>query len=121
PPRPVAFAAKGAKAMSTVVNSYPGVKAGRTIRVSVGPSDANPCRVVVIRDGARVDHYTLSPLPADFGLAFEFEKFLPAQRPAYKVLLADDGRHECECKGFCARGTCRHIAGLLALRQAGQL
>jgi hypothetical protein len=107
--------------MSTVANSQPGVKAGRTIRVLVGPTDVNPCRVVVIRDGAREDHYTVRPLPADFGLAFEVEKFLPAQRPAYQVLLADEGRHSCECKGFCARGTCRHVAGLLALRQAGQL
>jgi len=107
--------------MSRLANSRPGVKVGRTVRVAVRPTDENPCHVVVIRDGAREDHYTVSPLPADFGLAFEVEKFLPAQWPAYQVLLADDGRHACTCKGFCARGTCRHVAGLLALRQAGQL
>jgi hypothetical protein len=107
--------------MSSVVKSPSGVKPRRTVRLSVGPSAENPCRVVVIRDGDQEAHYVVSPLPADFGRAFTVEKFLPNERPTYTVLLADDGKHQCECKGFCARGTCRHIAGLLALRQAGQL
>ena len=51
--------------MSSVVKSPREVKRGRTIRVSVRPTDVNPVRVVVIRDGSRVDHYTLSPLPTD--------------------------------------------------------
>jgi hypothetical protein len=107
--------------MSSIVDSHPGAKPRRTVRLSVGPSAENPCRVVVIRDGDQEAHYVVSPLPADFGQAFEVEKFLPNERPTYKVLLADDGRHVCECKGYLARGTCRHIAGLLALRQSGQL
>jgi hypothetical protein len=67
------------------------------------------------------DHYQVTPIPADGGTAYKVVKFLELDEPTYHVLLADDGAHSCECVGFSRWGHCKHVSGLLALRQAGQL
>jgi hypothetical protein len=63
-------------------------------------------------------------LPADFGRGFELTKLGPGSDPevaAYHVLLAPDGKHSCECKGFLRWGLgrdgkgCKHIGALLTL------
>jgi hypothetical protein len=107
--------------MSTVVNSHPGVKPGRTVRVAVRPTEVNPAAIIIIREPKYSDHYMVWPLPADCGRAFKVEKFLASESPTYHILLADDGKHSCECKGFLRWGHCKHISSLLALCQAGQL
>jgi hypothetical protein len=107
--------------MSTVANSQPGVKAGRTVRVAVRPTDVNPSAIIVVREPKHSDHYIVTPIPADCGTAYKVVKFLELDEPSYHVLLADDGRHSCECKGFLRWNRCKHVSGLLALRQAGQL
>jgi hypothetical protein len=97
------------------------VKRGRTIRVAVRPTEVNPSAFIVIREPKHSDHYMVTPIPADFGTAYRVVKYLELDEPTYHVLLADDGKHSCDCKGFCRWGRCKHVSGLLALRQAGQL
>jgi hypothetical protein len=107
--------------MATVANSPSQVKPGRTVRVEVKPSEVNPAAIIVIREPKHSDHYMVWPLPADFGRAFKVEQFLALESPTYHVLLAPDGRHSCQCDGFCHEGHCEHVSSLLALCQAGQL
>jgi hypothetical protein len=57
-------------------------------------------------------------LPSDFGRAYRLTK---PDGEQYHVLLADDGRHSSECKGFLRWSHCKHVEGLAALRQAGFL
>jgi hypothetical protein len=48
----------------------------------------------------------------------------PSDEPAtrYGVLLADNNQdHICECHGFTAHGRCKHVDGLKAVINAGQL
>jgi hypothetical protein len=52
-------------------------------------------------------------MPADFGRAFEVVKLCPQEgNPTYHVLLAADGTHSCECKGFLSWDRRRHVSGL---------
>src|SRR5262245_47383671 len=39
---------------------------------------------------------------------------------SYNVLLSGPDS-TCDCKGFCFKGVCKHIAALLALQSAGKL
>ena len=49
------------------------------------------------------------------GRAFEVVKLCPEEgNPAYHVLLAPDGKHSCECKGFLRWNLCRHVLELAA-------
>jgi hypothetical protein len=76
--------------------------------------------VVVIAVGTTEDTYHVTPIPSDFGTAFPVEKVSNPVLRTYATCLEGNGGH-CSCKGFCHRGTCRHIDGLHALKAAGQL
>jgi hypothetical protein len=89
--------------------------------VAVRATDVNLAAIIVVRGARHSDHYQVTPIPADGGTAYQVVKFLELDEPTYHVLLADDGRHSCECKGFLRWNCCMHVSGLLAVRQAGQL
>src|SRR5438552_2003572 len=100
--------------MSTVAQTRGEVKPGSTVRVAVRANEVNPSAIVVIREPRHSDHYMVTPIPADFGTAYRVVKFLALDEPTYHVLLADDGKHSCECQGFSRWGHCKHVSGLLA-------
>ena len=107
--------------MSTLTQRRPRVKPVRTVRVAVKPSEVNPSAIIIIREPKHSDHYQVTPIPADFGTAYQVVKFMELDEPTYHVHLADDGTFRCECKGFCRWNHCKHGEALLALRKAGQL
>jgi len=72
---------------------------------------------------SRAEYYLCDELKADWGTAaYRLEKI---DGTVYDVLLDDNtGHHTCDCPGHVQHGhrtRCKHVAGLLALRQAGQL
>jgi hypothetical protein len=102
-----------------------------------------PGRVrITTRKGARVVrtevfHYTVTPIPADFGRAFRLDKFgLSApgygtegaeEKKSYAVNL-DGARSTCECDGFLRWGMeanggtgCKHVGACQTLVNLGKL
>jgi hypothetical protein len=71
--------------------------------------------------------YYLTELPAaDLGRVFHLAKFstdigTDTEARSYDVLISDDGRHECTCKGWCRFQHCKHTESLVALINAGKL
>jgi hypothetical protein len=102
--------------------SKPRAKPQRLIRLALPPEGGRP-GVVRIMVGRTVVDYHLRPLPADSGLGFALEKIGAGGGEVYHVLLdLEEGKHSCECKGHLRWQTpCKHIAGLLALRERGLL
>ena len=113
--------------MATVSASRPRVKPVRTLRLVQAPAANGEPGLLRITVGKEVFLYSLSRIPADFGSAFLLAKLVmrqvapgvwePATAERYNVLLADDGRDQCECKGFAQRGRCKHVSALSKLRQ----
>ena len=70
-------------------------------------------------------HYYVSPLPADFGRAFRWEKFGVEGGDVYAVNIGDESTPAtCECKGHLAHGhktVCKHLACTRALIAAGKV
>src|SRR5262245_40137558 len=99
------------------------VKPARTIRVAVPPFGDCPEAIVVITVGKEAVHYYVRPIPSDFGTAFRVEKLPLYGYGVYHVNLGGDGASpSCECKGFLRwNKPCKHISGLQALKNAGQL
>src|SRR5262249_17081963 len=91
-------------------------------RIAVVDRDPNgPAVVVRLEDGRKTDYYSLRPLASDFGHAYEVKKIGPAGfEPGYAVNLDPLGA-ACDCLGFTHHGHCRHVEGIAALRNAGQL
>jgi hypothetical protein len=81
---------------------------------------------ITIRVGKLHTGYQLDSLPTDDdfeGQAYKLTKCAlveDAEEPVYHVLLSRQG-HSCECRGFLRHDHCKHIAALLALREAGKL
>jgi hypothetical protein len=94
----------------------PRPKPARSIRWVVKPGEITRTGVARITDRGGADDYLVTAFAADLGRAFEVVKLCPREgNPTYHVLLADDGKHSCECKGFLRWNRCRHVSGLLAL------
>ena len=74
---------------------------------------------------SKFSHYYISPIPADYGKAFRFEKFAAEGGEVYAVNLGDEREPaSCECLGhlrFGHKTVCRHIASARALVGAGKL
>jgi hypothetical protein len=111
-------------------------KVNSTARRTVNLSDAvpgSPFRILAISiekpRSFEVFQYWLSSLDSDFGAAYLFTKFAAIEKDGepneYHVNLDfERGFHTCECKGHLHHGhktQCKHIAGLLALINAGKL
>jgi hypothetical protein len=112
--------------MSTVTKTRTSRKpVARSVRVWDDPTPTMP-GIVTITAGKLATDYYLTPLPSDFGRAFQLEKFTTQGEENYHVLL--NGEHStCECKGFLKHGLCKdgrgckHIASLNALKERGKL
>jgi hypothetical protein len=52
----------------------PRVKAPRFINVAVRPSEVNPFYTVKVVEGGKTDFYRVTPIPSDWGTAYEVEK-----------------------------------------------
>jgi hypothetical protein len=89
----------------------------RSIGWALEPFGTSP-GVLRITVGKEPTDYLLEPLSSDFGRAFRLTK---PDGERYHVLLADDGRHSCECKGFLRWNHCKHVEGLAALVEPGRL
>jgi hypothetical protein len=83
---------------------------------------------MTIGTGEKAKHfgYYVRRIPADFGLAFRFEKFETEQvegEPSdYDVLIDPErGYHSCTCKGGTFHGHCKHAESVLALIQSGKI
>ena len=115
--------------MSTISTRRPRVKRERRLRLIQAPGARGESGLLRIEVGRDVFLYSLTPLPADFGVAWRLTKIVmravadgmwePAATERYDVLLADDGRDLCECKGFAHAGRCKHVSAVAKLRQLG--
>jgi hypothetical protein len=115
--------------MSTISNARRRVKPERRLRLVQAPGANGESGLLRIAIGKEVFLYSIRRLPADFGLAFGLTKVVmravadgmwePATAERYNVLLADDGRDQCECLGHSKLGRCKHTSALWKLRQLG--
>lgn len=83
---------------------------------------------ITIGTGEKAKHfgYYVRRIPADFGLAFRFEKFqtekVEGEDSEYDVNIElESGRHSCTCKGGTFHGHCKHAESIVALIQSGKI
>jgi hypothetical protein len=70
----------------------------------------------------KVTYYHLSAVPADFGAAFELEKFSCEKDPGtYHVHIDATLGDSCDCKGFVAHRHCKHLGAVRELVRRGLL
>ena len=95
-------------------------KPSRTIRLEDAPQGRLPgCLLMTV--GKEVSRYLITLVPSQIGgQGYRLEK-IGEPTSDYHVHLSDIGHHDCECLGYLRHGHCRHIHGLLALRNAGKL
>src|SRR5438105_1111965 len=115
--------------MSTISIPRPRVKRERRLRLIQAPGANGETGLLRIDVGRDVFLYSIRRLPADFGVAFRLTKMVmreidpgvwePASAESYDVLLADDGRDQCECLGHSKVGRCKHVSAIAKLRQLG--
>lgn len=106
--------------MNQPTHSRPRVKPTRTVRLALAPSDETGFAVIVITVSKESDTYHVTPLPSDYGAAFEVAKVSDPEGKAYQVCLEGNGG-TCDCKGHGRWGRCRHVEALQTLRANGQL
>jgi len=91
----------------------------RTIRLLRSPSQ-DGVGVFSIEDRRRLTHYTFHEIPCEIGgRGFALHKL--GLGTLYHVRIGKPSECSCECLGFLAHGICRHVLGLLALRDHGLL
>jgi hypothetical protein len=115
--------------MGTLSSPRRRVKPERRLRLVQAPGADGEPGLLRIAVGKEVFLYSLCRIPADFGAAFLLTKMVmrpvangmwePAAAERYSVLLADDGRDQCECIGHGKLGRCKHVSALWTLRQLG--
>jgi hypothetical protein len=71
-------------------------------------------------EGKLVDHYTVEPVPSDWGLGFKVRKLSGPEdkRRDYCCLIERQGG-QCECLGFLRWRECRHLEALAQLLERG--
>lgn len=68
--------------------------------------------------------YAVEEFPADRGrgfMLFKLDAGSDKTEERYGVCVGPRGTSLCECRGFISQGRCKHIAGLAALIDAGEL
>jgi hypothetical protein len=91
----------------------------RVIRL-VRPPDEGGVGVYLVRVGRTTTHYTLHEIPCEIGgRGFVVHKL--GLGSLYHVRVGEPKDCSCECLGFLRHGACRHILGLRALIERGQL
>ncbi len=113
--------------MTTATKSRKRVKPERRVQISK-PVNGVYALAMTIGGGEKAKHfgYYVQPIPADFGLAFRFEKFSTEQEEGkdseYDVNLdLQRGRHTCTCKGNTYSGHCKHVEALVSLIQSDKI
>lgn len=108
--------------MSTFTELLPATKSEQHAAFTWEPATdnaASPVAGVITISGKRSwCRYRLEEFPADCGRGFMFLKLADGTDETeshYSCLLAADGQHACECKGFIRHGHCKHIASLIEL------
>lgn len=99
----------------------------RTVRRSIrwvespGPDTDGYGAVEIVQD-RKADLYLVRQIPADFGRGYQLEKLAADLSTAevYDINLASS-ESACTCPGHSFHGHCKHVAGLLALEQRGEL
>jgi hypothetical protein len=84
----------------------------RTVRL-VLPLNGDHAGVIQLRTERETADYLVRRIGSDFGDGFEVTKVLSEER--YQVNLSNEG-HTCDCRGHLAHGHCKHVFGLVALR-----
>lgn len=91
----------------------------RSIRL-VRPPAAEEPGVFCILDGAVSTFYTFQEVPCDIGgRGFALHRL--GLGSLYHVRVGQEQDCSCECLGYLRHGLCKHILGLLALMNHGQL
>jgi hypothetical protein len=94
-------------------------KPPRTIRLVRPPTTEAP-GVFCITDGKKSAFYTFWEIPSDIGgRAFALHRLGLGE--LYHVRVGDPADCSCECLGFLRHGLCKHIRGLLAMIEHGQI
>jgi hypothetical protein len=105
------------KARAVRVFTSPDYWAGSPAR---SPGEPGIPAVVEITVGDNTTDYFTRRLHSDYGLAFELVRDTPDDPAVYHVILTEDGR-QCDCKGFCAHGHCKHADAIHTLVQLGKV
>lgn len=107
--------------MSILAAPNPSIKPGNVnyVRLHSRPVGDMAGYFTIVKDGDDKSYF-LRRLDNDLGgLAFEVQAF--GSKDRYHVLLHDDPAvQSCDCRGFVAHGHCKHVEGLVALRDAGR-
>jgi hypothetical protein len=110
--------------MCVLSEQLPRGKHAVTATLQVRPGDGENFGVVTLSYGPDAADYYLTPVPSDWGVAYRLDK-MGDEEARYHVLLdplAEGGLFaSCECKGHLRWGYCRHVHGLLLLRERGEL
>ena len=112
--------------MSTATKSRQRVKPERRIRLIKPIRDGMGALQITI--GGEPHNYLIFTLQSDFGAAFRLikQELVPQEEGFFE--LEDVARYNvclngpqstCECVGFCRHGHCKHVEGLMVLRQRG--
>src|SRR5690348_2551878 len=111
--------------MTTATKSRKRVKPERRVQIGA-PANGVYAIALTIGRGEKAKHfgYYIRRIPADFGLAFHFEKFqtekVEGEPSEYDVLIdMQRGSHSCTCKGNTYCGHCKHVEAVLALIKCG--
>ncbi len=93
-------------------------KPSRTVRLVRGL--AGGVGVVAVTAGKETTYYTVVELPCEIGgRGFAVHKL--GMGPLYHVRVGEPGDCSCECMGFLRHGCCKHVLGLRALVEAGEV
>jgi hypothetical protein len=95
----------------------PRVKPERRCRLSDGLGGAR--RILTLFIGTEAFLYWLEAIPADWGRAFQLEKFEGGD--VYDVHFDQATGDSCTCLGSLRHGHCKHRDALAALIKAGKL
>ena len=91
----------------------------RMVRL-IRPPEPNTPGVLQVREGRESTFYTFVEIPCEIGgRGFALHRLGVGTLYHVRVGAAEDC--SCECLGFLRWGYCKHVLGLLALIEAGQL
>jgi hypothetical protein len=113
--------------MTTATKSRKRVKPERHVAISKSCNGVYALAITIgTGEKAKQFGYYVRRIPADFGLAFHFEKFetekVEGEDSEYEVNIdLQRGYHSCTCKGNTYCGHCKHVESVLALIKSGKI